>query len=128
MIPPGQIRSGQSYRRWTYLPKLWTVPTRHSWVCIYPGFNLAAWRKLPSDIQNTIGHFMTEATTLQRADWQKLDETEVKSLKDHGMVFNTPEIEPFRAVARKNGFYTDMKKRMGDEPWALLEKYSGKLA
>jgi TRAP-type transport system periplasmic protein len=102
--------------------------TRHSWVCIYPGFNLAAWRKLPSDIQNTIGHFMTEATTLQRADWQKLDETEVKSLKDHGMVFNTPEIEPFRAVARKNGFYTDMKKRMGDEPWALLEKYSGKLA
>ena len=27
----------------------------------------------------------------------------------------------------KNGFYRDMKKKMGDEAWALLEKYTGKL-
>jgi tripartite ATP-independent transporter DctP family solute receptor len=102
--------------------------TRHSWVCIFCGFNQAAWKKLPPDIQDIIGHNITEAATLERADWQKLDETEVKSLEGHGMTFNTPEIEPFRAVARKNGFYTDMKKRMGDEAWALLEKYTGKLA
>jgi len=44
------------------------------------------------------------------------------------MTFNTPEIEPFRALARKNGFYVDMKKKMGDEAWGLLEKYSGPLA
>jgi TRAP-type transport system periplasmic protein len=102
--------------------------TRHSWICIYSGFNLTAWKKLPPDIQDTVGHFLTEAATQERADWQKLIETEAKSLQDHGMIFNTPEIEPFRALARKNGFYIDMKKKMGDESWALLEKYSGKLA
>jgi TRAP-type transport system periplasmic protein len=102
--------------------------TRHSWICIYCGFNLAAWKKLPPDIQDIVGSHMTEAATLQRADWLHLDETETKTLQDRGMTFNTPDIEPFRAMARKNGFYTDMKKRMGDESWALLEKYSGKLA
>ena len=52
----------------------------------------------------------------------------MKTLQDRGMTFNSPDIEPFRALARKNGFYVDMKKKMGDEAWALLEKYSGKLA
>jgi tripartite ATP-independent transporter DctP family solute receptor len=101
--------------------------TRHSWVCIYAGFNLAAWKKLPPDIQDIVGSNLTEAATLQRADWLRLDETEMKTLQDHGMAFNTPDIEPFRALARKNGFYTDMKKRMGEEAWTRLEKYTGKL-
>jgi tripartite ATP-independent transporter DctP family solute receptor len=101
--------------------------TRHSWICIYCGFNMAAWKKLPPDIQDTIGHFMTDAATLQRADWLRLDEVEMKTLQDHGMVFNKPSVEPFRVMARKNGFYVDMKKRMGDEAWGLLEKYSGPL-
>jgi hypothetical protein len=70
---------------------------------------------------------MTEAATLQRADWVRLDETEMKSLQDHGMIFNQPDVEPFRALARKNGFYLEMKKRMGDEAWGLLEKYTGSL-
>jgi TRAP-type C4-dicarboxylate transport system substrate-binding protein len=102
--------------------------TRHSWICIYSGFNLPAWKKLPPEIQDIIGHHLTEAATLERADWQRLDETEKKTLQDHGMIFNEPDVEPFRALARKNGFYVDMKKRMGDEAWALLEKYTGKLA
>jgi tripartite ATP-independent transporter DctP family solute receptor len=80
--------------------------TSHVWVGIHCGFNLAAWKKLPPDIQDIIGQHITDAATL---------------------VFNTPDMAPFRDLARKNGFYEETKKRMGDEPWALLEKYSGKL-
>ena len=102
--------------------------TSHVWTGIHCAFNLAAWKKLPADIQDIIGQHMTEAATLQRADWTRITDTVTKSLKDHGMVFNTPDVEPFRALARKNGIYSEIKKRMGDDVWALLEKYTGPLA
>jgi tripartite ATP-independent transporter DctP family solute receptor len=102
--------------------------TNHVWTGIHTAFNLASWKKLPGDIQDTIGHQLTEAATLQRADWIRITEDVTKSLKDHGMIFNTPDVGPFREEARKNGFYTEIKKRMGDEVWALLEKYTGPLA
>ncbi len=101
--------------------------TGHVWTGIHCAFNLAAWKKLPPDIQDTIGHIMTEAATLQRADWIRNDDTVTKSLQDHGMIFNTPDVTPFRALAAKNGFYAEAKKRMGDESWGLLEKYTGPL-
>ena len=102
--------------------------TSHVWTGLHCSFNLAAWKKLPADVQDSIGQHLSEAATLQRADWIRNDETVTKTLQAHGMVFNTPDIGPFRSLASKNGFYTDMKKRMGDEAWALLQKYSGPLA
>lgn len=101
--------------------------TGHVWTGLHCSFNLGLWKKLPSDIQDTIGHHMTDAAMLERADWIRNNETVTKTLQEHGMVFNTPDVQPFRDLARKNGFYDEMKKRMGDEPWALLEKYAGKL-
>ncbi len=101
--------------------------TGHVWTGLHCSFNLAAWKKLPADVQDIIGQHLSEAATLQRADWIRNDETVTKTLQAHGMVFNTPDIGPFRSLAAKNGFYTDMKKRMGDEAWTLLQKYSGPL-
>ena len=88
---------------------------------------MASWKKLPNDIQDIIQQNLTEAATLQREDWIRITEDVTKTLKDHGMVFNTPDVEPFRKMARDNGFYIDVKKKMGDEVWALLEKYTGPL-
>jgi tripartite ATP-independent transporter DctP family solute receptor len=101
--------------------------TGHVWAGLHCSFNLAAWKKLPPDLQDIIGQHMTEAATLQRADWIRNNETVSKTLQEHGMIFNTPDITPFRALASKNGFYSETKKRMGDEPWTLLEKYTGPL-
>lgn len=102
--------------------------TAHVWTGLHTSFNLAAWKKLPSDIQDTIGHHMTEAATLERADWMANVTTVIESLKGHGMIFNTPDVAPFRALAAKNGYYTDLKAKMGDEAWGMLEKYTGKLS
>jgi tripartite ATP-independent transporter DctP family solute receptor len=102
--------------------------TSHSWAPLHTSFNLAAWRKLPPKIQDTLNHFINEAAMKERQDWRDNLSTVTKSLKDHGMIFNTPDIEPFRAAARAGGFFTEIKARMGDEAWALLEKYAGKLA
>jgi tripartite ATP-independent transporter DctP family solute receptor len=101
--------------------------TNHVWTGIHTAINLAAWQKLPPEIQKVITEQLTEAAILQREDWQRVTADVTKSLREHGMIFNTPDVEPFRKVARENGFYTEIKKKMGDEPWALLEKYTGKL-
>ena len=102
--------------------------TNHVWICIYVCFNNAAWKKLPPDIQQIVDHRMAEAAMLERADWIERNKTVTKHLEDNGMVFNTPDIAPFRDALVKSGFYPEMKKRMGDEAWSLLEKYTGPLA
>ena len=58
----------------------------------------------------------------------KLNASLADSLKAKGMVFNTPDTEPFRAALRKAGFYAEWKGKYGDEAWAVLEKYAGSLA
>jgi hypothetical protein len=51
----------------------------------------------------------------------------VTELKGKGMQFNNTDAELFRAKLRAAGFYAEWHKKFGDEPWALLEKYTGKL-
>ena len=48
-------------------------------------------------------------------------------LEKAGLVFNTAETASFREGLRTGGFYKDWRDKLGDEPWAILEKYAGKL-
>ncbi len=101
--------------------------TNHVWVGLHVSFNTAAWKKLPPDLQDIVGRRMTEAATLERADWIERNKTVTKHMQDNGMLFNSPDTEPFRDALRKSGFYPEIRQRMGDEAWSLLEKYSGPL-
>ena len=51
-----------------------------------------------------------------------------KDLAEKGMAFNQAKSDTFRDKLRRNGFYSEWKGKYGDEAWALLERYSGKLA
>ena len=51
-----------------------------------------------------------------------------KGLTEKGMIFNTTKPDSFRDRLRAGGFYKEWKANLGDEAWALLERYSGKLA
>jgi hypothetical protein len=44
------------------------------------------------------------------------------------MQFNKVDTKPFRELLQKSGYYVEWQKKFGPEAWALLEKYSGKLA
>jgi hypothetical protein len=44
------------------------------------------------------------------------------------MQFNKVDTKPFRDILQKSTYYVDWQKKFGAEAWALLEKYSGKLA
>jgi TRAP-type transport system periplasmic protein len=102
--------------------------TNHIWVGLHVSFNTAAWKRLPGDLQAIAYKNFGAAALAERADWQVMDKTEIDKMKAGGLTFNSPDTKPFQEALRKSGFYPDVKKQMGDQAWALLEKYVGPLA
>jgi tripartite ATP-independent transporter DctP family solute receptor len=102
--------------------------TNHMWDGFWMLANAASWAKLPPELQEIVARNFNEAAVDERADVAKLNASLADSLKAKGMVFNTPETEPFRAALKKAGFYAEWKGKYGDEAWAILEKYAGSLA
>jgi TRAP-type transport system periplasmic protein len=102
--------------------------TNHIWVGLHVAFNNDAWKRLPPDLQALTDKHFSAAALAERDDWQVMDKTEIDKMTKAGMVFNHPDTKPFQEALKKSGFYPDCKKQMGDQAWALLEKYTGALA
>jgi tripartite ATP-independent transporter DctP family solute receptor len=102
--------------------------TNHIWSGFWFLANERSWNKLPPDMQVIVAKHVNAAAMNQRADVAALDATLQTKLKSQGMVFNKPDIAPFRAVLQKAGFYQQYRKQYGDEAWSLLEKYTHPLA
>jgi tripartite ATP-independent transporter DctP family solute receptor len=102
--------------------------TRHVWDGDWVVMNGKSWAALPKDLQVIVSRVMDQAAIAQRDDVAKLNITAEADLKAKGMVFSTPDLAPFRAKLTSSGFYTEWKGKLGPEAWAVLEKYSGKLA
>lgn len=101
--------------------------TNHVWSGFHVSFNVAAWQRLPADLQEIVHRNFTEAALAQRQDFIVMTEAEQQNLTAKGLTFNAPDLKPFRDALRKTSFYPDMKKTAGDKAWALLEKYVGLL-
>jgi tripartite ATP-independent transporter DctP family solute receptor len=101
--------------------------TNHVWAGFHTAFNVAAWKKLPQDVQETVHTIFSEEALAERLDFVKMTESEQQNLTTKGLTFNQPDIKPFREELAKSGFYADIKKTSGDDAWALLEKYVGHL-
>jgi tripartite ATP-independent transporter DctP family solute receptor len=101
--------------------------TNHVWSGFHTSFNVAAWKKLPADLQEICQRNFAAASVVQREDFIAMTTIEQQNLTAKGLTFNSPDNKPFREVLAKNGFYPDMKKLAGDKAWALLEKYVGPL-
>jgi tripartite ATP-independent transporter DctP family solute receptor len=102
--------------------------TNHTWAGIHVTFSNIAWKRLPPDLQELSEKQLNAKALEERADWQVMTREEIDNLKSKGMVFNSPDPQPFRDVLRKTDFYPEMKAKAGDRAWALLEKYVGPLA
>ncbi len=102
--------------------------TNHMWDGFWFLANGKAWEKLPPDLRAIVAKHVNKAGENERADVEKLNSTLQKELQDKGLVFNQAKSETFRDKLRKAGFYQEWKGKYGNDAWALLEKYSGKLA
>ena len=68
------------------------------------------------------------AALREREDSAKLNANLRGELESKGLVFNQPDVTPFREKLRSAGFYAEWKGKYGDQAWALLEKSVGKLS
>lgn len=117
------IDSARFYEVQTYVSM-----TNHIWEGYVTAVNDAAWKKLPSNLQETIAKNFRQATLAQRKDMVALSGNLQSQLQARGMKFNQPDSAPFRNALASAGFYKEWREKFGPEPWGILEKYSGNLA
>lgn len=102
--------------------------TSHNWDCFALVGNKRSWAALPDDLRALATRVLDAAALKQRTAHEALNASLEAKLKGAGMQFNAVDGKPFREVLQKAGYYADWQKKFGPEAWALLEKYSGKLA
>jgi TRAP-type transport system periplasmic protein len=102
--------------------------TNHMWDGFWFLANKQSFARLPADLQQIVRGAVNDAAVKERADVLKLNNSLLADLKSHGMQFNEIDYVAFRQQLTTAGFYAEWHKKFGDEPWALLEQYTGKLA
>ena len=102
--------------------------TNHMWDGFWFLANKKSFERLPKDLQEIVTRNINEAGMKQRADVKTLNDSLATEMKSKGLQFNDTDNEAFRTKLRSAGFYAEWHKKFGEEPWALLEKYTGKLA
>jgi tripartite ATP-independent transporter DctP family solute receptor len=101
--------------------------TNHMWDGYWFLANRTALERIPPDLRAIVVKHINAAAMKERADTAVLNVSMQKDLSDKGMIFNQAKSDTFRDKLRKAGFYREWKAKYGDEAWALLEKFSGKL-
>jgi TRAP-type transport system periplasmic protein len=102
--------------------------TNHMWDGFWFLANRRAWDRLPEDLRTIVAKNINAAGLKERVDVEKLNGGLRQELAGKGLVFNQPDITPFRDKLRSAGFYAEWKGKYGDQAWALLEKAVGKLS
>ncbi|MCM3607385.1 TRAP transporter substrate-binding protein [Cupriavidus pauculus] len=101
--------------------------TNHMWDGYWCMSSLKAWNRLPEQYRPVVAQHLNRSALDVRGDVAKLNTSLQSELQAKGMVFNTADPAPFRAMLSKSGFYAQWRKKYGEEAWAMLEKYTGKL-
>jgi tripartite ATP-independent transporter DctP family solute receptor len=102
--------------------------TNHMWDGFWFLANRRAWEKVPEDLRVILARNINAAALKEREDTAKLNANLRGELESKGLVFNQPDVTPFREKLRSAGFYAEWKGKYGDQAWALLEKSAGKLS
>jgi TRAP-type C4-dicarboxylate transport system substrate-binding protein len=90
------------------------------WVCV----SGKSWSKLPAKLQDVVAAALNESALRQRQDTEAADIAIRRRLEAGGMTFNTVDPKDFRTVLQQSGYYAAWRARMGDDAWAILEKYA----
>lgn len=102
--------------------------TNHVWDGFWMIGNSASFARLPADMQAIVSKHINAAVVAQRDDLAKLQGSIRDTLKDKGLELVESPPEAFRARLQSANYYSEWHDKFGDAPWAILEKYAGKLA
>ena len=102
--------------------------TNHVWDGFWMLGNSASINRLPPELQEVLRKHIEVAVMAQRADLAKLEGSTRDTLKSKGLELVEAPADPFREKLRSANYYADWHEKFGDEAWAILEQFSGKLA
>lgn len=101
--------------------------TNHMWDGYWLLCNGRSWKDLPDDVRAVVSTELNRAAEEDRVDIAALDASLAGKLQAKGMLFNTPDPEPFRIILRRDGFYEQWRKTFGNEAWDVMESFVGRL-
>jgi len=101
--------------------------TNHCWEGMLIAANRGSFTALPADVQDIMTRNINAAALKEREDMAKLTADVRGKLEAAGLKFSPVDIGPFREKLKQAGYYAEWRQKMGDEAWAALEKYTGKL-
>ncbi len=111
-----------------YEVQKYLAETNHMWDGFWFLANGKMWSGLPADVRDIIQKNFNESAIVQREDIAKQNATFKSDLTAKGMEFIPVDQKPFRAKLEAAGFYKEWRAKYGDEAWAVLEKYAGKIS
>jgi tripartite ATP-independent transporter DctP family solute receptor len=120
--PLSLIQATKLYEVQKYCSLTGHVWDGHWWVC-----NATTWNGLPTPVREVVAKGFNDAALRERADIASKDATVRGDLEAKGLIFNTADTASFREGLRTGGFYKEWRGKLGEEPFAILEKYAGKL-
>jgi tripartite ATP-independent transporter DctP family solute receptor len=98
--------------------------TNHMWSGFNMLANLAAWRRLPADVQGAIERNVARYVRLQRQEQEAANAASRANLARR-LAFNDVDPAPFQKQLA--GVYASWKKTLGAKCWSLLEAEAGRL-
>jgi tripartite ATP-independent transporter DctP family solute receptor len=89
--------------------------------------NEAAWRRLPSDLQEILTNNLNEGALKERHDIATGEVALAEQLKGQGQDIVVPDRESFRKVIKDAGLYEKWRQSYGEHAFSILENAAGKL-
>jgi TRAP-type transport system periplasmic protein len=121
--PPAIISAAKLYEVQKYCSL-----TNHMWDGWWFLINQRAWRAVPADLQGKVAAIINKNAMAEREEIAQQNTSLKSDLAAKGLVFNDVDPAPFRETLTKSGFYREWKTKFGEEAWARLEEFTGKLA
>jgi tripartite ATP-independent transporter DctP family solute receptor len=99
--------------------------TRHVWDGLWLCINGTAWSKLPDRLQRIVVNTLNGSAQHQRDDSAAMEDTIRVSLGKGGLKFIDVEPGSFRDALRTHGHYAEIRKKLGDQAWDVIQRTTG---
>jgi tripartite ATP-independent transporter DctP family solute receptor len=100
----------------------------HAWECFWLAGNQRSWTAIAEPLRQVAQRVFAAHAVKTRAVLATANTSLQADLTKRGMTFNNVNVQSFREALQKAGTYREFHAKFGDAAWAVLEKYTGKLA
>jgi tripartite ATP-independent transporter DctP family solute receptor len=99
--------------------------THHIWDGLLMCVNATSWKNLPERLQHIVANTLNGAAQRQREDSANMEDSIRDSLGKAGLKFTEVDLNSFREVLRRQGYYDGVRKKFGDQTWNVIQQATG---